>query len=135
MEEFEEACSILSQHTKSAIPKKQVLSMAHNIDLNKDGHIDFNEFLEAFRIVDQFGHDLFARRMSDDAADGAMNGGLPQQLNKLEPPGNNQPPPLKKLSTTTLPSDELVAPTKNYDSAPPNKSILNGFSQSNVISR
>ena len=58
MEEFEEACSILSQHTKSAIPKEQVLNMAHNIDLNKDGHIDFNEFLEAFRIVDQFGHDL-----------------------------------------------------------------------------
>ena len=64
MDEFEDACTILSEHTKTVIPKEHVLGMARNMDLNKDGQIDFNEFLEAFRIVDQFGRELDARRTS-----------------------------------------------------------------------
>jgi len=68
MDEFEEACRMLGQHTASVIPREHVLAMARNMDLNKDGQIDFNEFLETFRIVDQFGRDLVARRASEDAS-------------------------------------------------------------------
>src|SRR6218665_1710299 len=68
MDEFEEACTILSQHTRAVIPREHVLAMARSIDINHDGSIDFNEFLEAFRIVDQFGRDLYARRASDELA-------------------------------------------------------------------
>jgi len=79
MEEFTEACAILGRHTKSVIPDEHVLMMARNIDLNKDGYIDFNEFLEAFRIVDSFGRDLFARRASEESS-GAVS-------KEMDPPG------------------------------------------------
>ncbi|XP_038055330.1 serine/threonine-protein phosphatase with EF-hands 2-like [Patiria miniata] len=52
MDEFEEACSLLSKHVGSDISKESVRDMARCIDINKDGYIDFNEFLEAFRLVD-----------------------------------------------------------------------------------
>ena len=66
MTEFEEACHILSQHTGSIISKEDIVNMARNMDKNKDGYIDFAEFLEAFCIVDQFGKELIARRGSLD---------------------------------------------------------------------
>ena len=52
MEEFSESCSILARHTGQSMSRKDIRSMAQAIDINKDGQIDFNEFLEAFRIVD-----------------------------------------------------------------------------------
>ena len=60
--EFQEACTLLSQHTKTQLSVKEIEKMGHNIDLNNDGYIDFNEFLEAFRIVDKFGRELERRR-------------------------------------------------------------------------
>lgn len=53
MEEFEDACDILSRHIGQEISKQQVRDLGQSIDINKDGSIDFNEFLEAFRLVDQ----------------------------------------------------------------------------------
>jgi len=38
MDEFEEACRLLGQHTASVIPREHVIAMARNMDLNKDGH-------------------------------------------------------------------------------------------------
>ncbi|XP_077867569.1 serine/threonine-protein phosphatase with EF-hands pef-1-like [Saccoglossus kowalevskii] len=52
MDEFGEACKILAEHINSSISDEQVRDMAKSIDMNKDGYIDFNEFLEAFRLVD-----------------------------------------------------------------------------------
>ena len=60
--EFQEACTLLSQHTKTQLSAHEIQKMGQNIDLNSDGYIDFNEFLEAFRMVDQFGRELERRK-------------------------------------------------------------------------
>ncbi|ESO93766.1 hypothetical protein LOTGIDRAFT_104853, partial [Lottia gigantea] len=53
MSEFTDACTLLTRHTSVNLSPNQVNDIAKSLDLNKDGQIDFNEFLEAFRIVDQ----------------------------------------------------------------------------------
>lgn len=52
MEEFEETCRLLNQHSDAKISESSIKDLALSIDMDKDGVIDFNEFLEAFRLVD-----------------------------------------------------------------------------------
>lgn len=52
MDEFTEACDLISKHMDTTIPRDEMVDLAKSIDINKDGKIDFNEFLECFRIVD-----------------------------------------------------------------------------------
>ncbi|CAH8496438.1 unnamed protein product [Heterobilharzia americana] len=50
LNEFKHACLRLPNWTE--INEKIVMDMARSIDINKDGLIDFNEFLETFRLVE-----------------------------------------------------------------------------------
>ena len=50
-EEFEEACHVLNNFNEKVIPGSSISDLANTLDINKDGKIDFNEFLEAFRLV------------------------------------------------------------------------------------
>ncbi|XP_022250192.1 serine/threonine-protein phosphatase with EF-hands 2-like isoform X1 [Limulus polyphemus] len=52
MQEFTDACQLLSKHLKTSMHQEEIQDLAKSIDINKDGFIDFNEFLEAFRLVD-----------------------------------------------------------------------------------
>ena len=73
MEEFEEACTILSAHAQTPMSKEDIREMGQAIDRNKDGNIDINEFLEAFRIVDRFGTEL-KRKSVDSGKSISVNG-------------------------------------------------------------
>uniref|UniRef100_A0A8C7XL37 Serine/threonine-protein phosphatase n=1 Tax=Oryzias sinensis TaxID=183150 RepID=A0A8C7XL37_9TELE len=52
LEEFRQTWKLLSSHLKMEISDKAIADLAHSIDFNKDGSIDINEFMEAFRLVD-----------------------------------------------------------------------------------
>lgn len=49
MQEFEDALNILIKQLELHIKTSDIRDIAESIDINKDGCIDFNEFLEAFR--------------------------------------------------------------------------------------
>ncbi|KAF2364865.1 EF-hand domain [Trinorchestia longiramus] len=50
LDEFRDACGLLERH--ASLPNEQIADLAASMDINKDGRIDFNEFLECFRIVE-----------------------------------------------------------------------------------
>ncbi|XP_077336882.1 serine/threonine-protein phosphatase with EF-hands 1 [Lithobates pipiens] len=53
-EEFRQMWKLFSSHLHISIDDATIDDLAHSIDSNKDGSIDFNEFLEAFRVVHKF---------------------------------------------------------------------------------
>ncbi|XP_068089375.1 serine/threonine-protein phosphatase with EF-hands 2 isoform X2 [Hyperolius riggenbachi] len=52
-EEFHHTWKLLSSHLNIEVSDEAIASMARSIDFNKDGNIDINEFLEAFRLTDR----------------------------------------------------------------------------------
>ncbi|KAK5852157.1 hypothetical protein PBY51_023650 [Eleginops maclovinus] len=56
LKEFHQTWELLSSHLKTEISAKAIEDLAQSIDFNKDGNIDINEFLEAFRLVDISAH-------------------------------------------------------------------------------
>ncbi|KAM6220926.1 serine/threonine-protein phosphatase with EF-hands 2 [Rhynchocyon petersi] len=53
LDEFRQTWKLFSSHMKIDITDGCICDLARSIDFNKDGHIDINEFLEAFRLVEQ----------------------------------------------------------------------------------
>ncbi|XP_012675198.1 serine/threonine-protein phosphatase with EF-hands 1 isoform X2 [Clupea harengus] len=51
IEEFQQTWKLFSSHLGVAVSDDAIEGLARSIDYNKDGSIDFNEFLEAFRVV------------------------------------------------------------------------------------
>uniref|UniRef100_A0A8C3XI11 Serine/threonine-protein phosphatase n=1 Tax=Chelydra serpentina TaxID=8475 RepID=A0A8C3XI11_CHESE len=54
IEEFRQTWKLFNSHLKIDIDDESIDNLAHSIDFNKDGSIDFNEFLEAFHVVNKF---------------------------------------------------------------------------------
>lgn len=54
MEEFRAMWKLFNSHYGVRIEESQVDELAERMDLNKDGSIDFNEFLKAFYVVHKF---------------------------------------------------------------------------------
>lgn len=53
MDEFAEACDLLQKHLPERDSKEQLLDICRLMDINKDGLVDLNEFLETFRLCEQ----------------------------------------------------------------------------------
>ncbi|XP_035878214.1 serine/threonine-protein phosphatase with EF-hands 2 isoform X8 [Phyllostomus discolor] len=53
LDEFRQTWKLFSSHMKIDITDGCICDLARSIDFNKDGRIDINEFLEAFRLVEQ----------------------------------------------------------------------------------
>ncbi|XP_063696667.1 serine/threonine-protein phosphatase rdgC isoform X2 [Culicoides brevitarsis] len=51
LDEFDEACNLLRQHFPYET-HEQLMDMCRMMDINKDGLVDLNEFLEAFRLCE-----------------------------------------------------------------------------------
>ncbi|XP_059216376.1 serine/threonine-protein phosphatase rdgC isoform X2 [Stomoxys calcitrans] len=62
LSEFSDACDLLEQHLPGTNTREQLLDMCRMMDLNKDGLVDLNEFLEAFRLCEQAKNDQVAGR-------------------------------------------------------------------------
>ncbi|KAK3599955.1 hypothetical protein CHS0354_012601 [Potamilus streckersoni] len=69
MNEFEDAFGLLSQQLDIHFGDQEIKEIASCLDINKDGKIDFNEFLEAFRIVDRHGKDKVPKTSSLETTD------------------------------------------------------------------
>ncbi|KFP72055.1 Serine/threonine-protein phosphatase with EF-hands 2, partial [Acanthisitta chloris] len=52
-EEFQQTWKLFSSHMNIEVTDDGINDLVRSIDFNKDGNIDFNEFLEAFRLVKQ----------------------------------------------------------------------------------
>ncbi|XP_058922875.2 serine/threonine-protein phosphatase with EF-hands 2 isoform X2 [Kogia breviceps] len=53
LDEFRQTWKLFSSHMNIDVTDDCICDLARSIDFNKDGHIDINEFLEAFRLVEQ----------------------------------------------------------------------------------
>ncbi|XP_042712280.2 serine/threonine-protein phosphatase with EF-hands 2 isoform X3 [Chrysemys picta bellii] len=51
-EEFHQTWKLFSSHMNIELTDDGISDLARSIDFNKDGNIDFNEFLEAFRLIE-----------------------------------------------------------------------------------
>jgi EF-hand domain pair len=50
LEEFKDACELIRTHLVEHGTIEQLLDMCKMMDINKDGQVDLNEFLETFRL-------------------------------------------------------------------------------------
>ena len=52
-EELRAGCELLAKHNGSmSLSPEELDNLVDTMDINKDGEINFNEFLESFRMVD-----------------------------------------------------------------------------------
>ncbi|OWR46920.1 phosphatase-7 [Danaus plexippus plexippus] len=57
LEEFSEACQLLGKYMPNPMTQEQLVDICRLMDINKDGLVDLNEFLESFRLAEKSLHE------------------------------------------------------------------------------
>lgn len=57
LEEFSEACQLIGRYMPNPMTQEQLVDICRLMDINKDGLVDLNEFLESFRLAEKSLHD------------------------------------------------------------------------------
>ncbi|XP_072941598.1 serine/threonine-protein phosphatase rdgC [Epargyreus clarus] len=57
LEEFSEACQLLGKYMPNPMTQEQLVDICRLMDINKDGLVDLNEFLESFRLAEKNLHE------------------------------------------------------------------------------
>lgn len=65
LDEFSEACELLRQHFPFET-HEQLMEMCRMMDINKDGLVDLNEFLEAFRLCESTKENLSSSALAKE---------------------------------------------------------------------
>ncbi|XP_061393751.1 serine/threonine-protein phosphatase rdgC-like, partial [Musca vetustissima] len=115
LSEFSDACDLLEQHLPGTNTREQLLDMCRMMDLNKDGLVDLNEFLEAFRLCEQAKNDHVAGRTRKDRSpnataeqSGGDDGGEKQKTDRrLSATVAEAEAELKKLLPPTAEEDDI----------------------------
>lgn len=53
LEEFSEACQLIGKYMPNPMTQDQLVDICRLMDINKDGLVDLNEFLESFRLAEK----------------------------------------------------------------------------------
>lgn len=53
LEEFSEACQLIGKYMPNPMTQDQLVDICRLMDINKDGLVDLNEFLESFRLAER----------------------------------------------------------------------------------
>lgn len=53
LEEFSEACQLIGKYMPNPMTQEQLVDICRLMDINKDGLVDLNEFLESFRLAEK----------------------------------------------------------------------------------
>lgn len=123
LEEFSEACQLLGKYMPNPMTQEQLVDICRLMDINKDGLVDLNEFLESFRLAEKSLQDEDddeaatwhspGRRPSRTAVDRDETGVTVEVL-KLDDakPTNNKPP---KNGLAHLMGDSVPSVSKQMD--------------------
>ncbi|XP_058980041.1 serine/threonine-protein phosphatase rdgC [Musca domestica] len=114
LSEFSDACDLLEQHLPGTNTREQLLDMCRMMDLNKDGLVDLNEFLEAFRLCEQAKNDQVAgRTRRDKSPNREQSAAEPDEKQKAD----------RRLSATVAEAEaelkKLLPPTAEEDDIDP----------------
>lgn len=120
MEEFSEACNLIKEHMPNPITQEQLVDICKLMDMNKDGLVDLNEFLETFRMVDPEQRGKYCRQEDRSPVFNATTT-IAQVLPPASPENGINRAAQKMTSSSS--QNNLLKPSMNGDAVAGNNSV------------